>query len=168
MSRNAVITEDQVGGDSYFTLTVGGSLERSLSRPCACNAVFRSVRTEFSVTLHKQRAAIMARDTVRRSHRWVKIVYFPLGFFASCELGLWGTIETLPILQKAAFEVDQDGFLYALSFLLPFILWPIYFGVCALACTWAFFYLRQSPRFLKIVTAIFAALSATFFCHIFS
>lgn len=30
MSRNAAITEDQVGGFSSFTLTVGGGLERSL------------------------------------------------------------------------------------------------------------------------------------------
>lgn len=110
----------------------------------------------------------MAQDIIRRSHRWVKIAYFPLGFLASCELGLWGTIETLPILQKAAFEVDQGGLFYALSFLLPFILWPIYFGVCALACTLAFFSLRQSPRFLKLVTAIFAALSASLYYHILS
>ncbi|AHG43572.1 hypothetical protein N018_12200 [Pseudomonas syringae CC1557] len=98
---------------------------------------------------------------------WAKIIYFPLAILACCELAFWATLETLPILQKAALEIDPGGLFYALSFLLPFVLWPIYAVISAIACFWAFFSLRHSARLLKLVTVMLAVLSVAFFYQIF-
>jgi hypothetical protein len=64
--------------------------------------------------------------------------------------------------------MDPGGLFYALSFLLPFILWPMYVVISAIACFCAFFSLRRSARFFKLVTLMFAALSAALLYQILS
>ena len=90
------------------------------------------------------------------------ILYFPLGFIASCELAFRVSWMTLTLLWGSDPE-RLVGALFLLSAVSFFTLVPIWAIIFLVICVGAFFKLRKNRRLLLIIVTAFTALSILFF-----
>jgi hypothetical protein len=96
----------------------------------------------------------------RRIFCWANIAYFLLGLPASCLLAFWASLETASSAQAGLKE--HDGFYFFITYLYPFLLWPIWEIIFIIlgACVFALF--RGYPRILMLVTMTLVVLSVMF------